>query len=154
MRGHWRLGLVVGIMAATLGCATIQQPPSESTLSILRSYRSQLDDRVSSGHLTLVQARDLYYAKLAEIQPPLPDLKELLEFRQQVTAQIDSKSLTPEQADAKLMARESDMLMRWEEMAARYAREQREFERLKQERERGFREEQQPMHRLPTLPPP
>jgi hypothetical protein len=118
-------------------------PPSESTMSILRSYKSQLDDRVASGHLNRAQARDLYYAKLMEIQPPLPGLGALLEFRKQVDVQVEAKTLSLEQADARLKARESEMLVNWEEMAARYAREQREIQRLRNEYERGYWEQKQ-----------
>lgn len=116
-------------------------------MTILRSYQSQLDARVASGHVTRTQARELLYAKLSEIQPPLPDLGQLLEFRKQVAAQVEDKTLTPEQAESRLASRESEMLLNWEEMAAKYAREQRSFEQLKKEQERGFQQEQLPMHR-------
>ena len=123
------------------GCATVPMPPSEATMSIVRSYQNQLENRVASGHLAKAQARDLLYAKLNDIQPPLPNLNELLEFRKQ----IESQSLTPEQAEARLAARESEMLRNWEEMAAKYAQEQREFGRVRQEQERGFRQQQMPV---------
>lgn len=146
MRGVRPAGLMVVVLAwGAFGCATVPIPPSESTMSILRSYKSQLEDKVASGHLSRTQARDLYYGKLAEVQPPLPDLGALLEFRKQVDAQVEAKTLSLEQADARLTARESEMLANWEEMAARYAREQREFERLRQEQERGFRQQQLPV---------
>ena len=132
MKGLRRVGLTVWILVGgAIGCATSMLPPSESTISILRSYRAQLDASVTSGHLSHAQARDLYYVKLGEIRPPLPDLGDLLEFRKQVAAQVETKTLTPEQAEARLEARESDMLARWEMMAARYAKEQREIERLR-----------------------
>ena len=143
-KGLRRVGLAVWILVGgAIGCATSMLPPSESTISILRSYRAQLDARVTSGHLTREQARDLYYVKLGEVRPPLPDLGELLEFRKQVALQVEAKTLTPEQAEAKLTARESDMLARWEEMAARYASEQREIERLRNQYERGYWEQKQ-----------
>lgn len=129
------------------GCATSALPPSEATMTILRSYQNQLDARVASGHVTRTQARELLYAKLSEIQPPLPDLGQLLEFRKQVTAQVEAKTLTPEQAETRLASRESEMLLNWEEMAAKYAREQRSFEQIKKEQERGFKQEQLPMHK-------
>jgi hypothetical protein len=66
-----------------------------------------------------------------------------LEFRRQVTAQVEAKSLTPDQAEARLAAREMEMLARWEEMAARDAREQREIDRLESEYERGYRQQKQ-----------
>jgi septal ring factor EnvC (AmiA/AmiB activator) len=120
-------------------------PPSEATMSIVRSYQNQLESRVASGHLTRAQARELLYTKLSEIQPPLPNLNELLEFRKQIEAQVEARSLTPEQAESRLAARESDMLRNWEEMAAKYAQEQREFGRRQQEQERGFRQQQMPI---------
>ena len=101
-------------------CAAGILPPSEPTIAILQSYRNQLDSRIASGHLTRAQARDLLYAKLVEIQPPLPNLGDLMEFRKQVEAQMEAKVLTPEQAEAKLAAHESEMMTRWEEMAAKY----------------------------------
>lgn len=116
-------------------------------MTILRSYQNQLDARVASGHVTRAQARELLYAKLNEIQPPLPELGNLLEFRKQVAAEVEAKALTPAQAEARLAARESEMIARWEEMAARYAREQRGFEQLKKEQERGFQQEQLPMNK-------
>ncbi len=132
-----------------IGCVTGALPPSEAAMSILRSYQNQLDSRVASGHLTRAQARELLHTKLGEIQPPLPDLNELLDFRTQMAAQVEAKTLTPEQAEARLAAHESEMLARWEEMAAKYARDQRSFEQLKKEQERGFQQEQQPMNRPP-----
>lgn len=140
------VGLVRWLVAVGLsGCAMSALPPSEATITILRSYQNQLDSRAASGHLTRAQARDLLYAKLGEIQPPLPDLGNLLEFRKQVESQVEAKTLTPEQAEARLASRESEMMARWEEMAAKYAREQREFDRLKKEQERGFQQQQMPV---------
>lgn len=141
-----RAGLVGCLMVGSLlGCATAAMPPSETTVSILRSYQNQLDSRVASGHLTRSQARELLYTKMGEIQPPLPELGGLVEFRRQVEAQVDAKALTPEQAEAKLAARESTMMVRWEEMAAREAKEQREFNRLRKEQEQGFQRQQMPI---------
>ncbi len=146
----WSVGLAGWLLAGGLiGCATGAMPPSETTMSIVRAYQNQLDSRVASGHLTRPQARELLYTKLGEIRPPLPGLNELSEFRKQVTAQVEAQTLTPEQAEAQLAARESEMLARWEEMAAKYARDQRNFEQLKREQERGFQQEQQPMNRFP-----
>jgi hypothetical protein len=122
-------------------------------MSILKSYQNQLDSRVASGHLTRAQARELLYAKLGEIQPPLPDLQELLEFRRQVTAQVEAKTLTPEQAETRLAARESGMMARWEEMAAKYAEEQRNAQRLQSEYERGYRDQKQMEQTIKNLPP-
>jgi hypothetical protein len=140
--------LAIGLVA----CATAPMPPSEMTMSIVRSYQNQLEARVASGHLTRTQARELLYAKLGEIHPPLPDLGQLLEFRKQVTDQVEAKTLTPEQAETRLSARESEMLRNWEEMAARYAREQREIERLRGEYERGYRDQKQMEQTIKSLP--
>jgi len=146
MNRLWSVGLGGWLMAGGLiGCATGALPPSETTMPILRSYQNQLDSRVASGHLTRAQARELLYTKLGEIQPPLPALNELVEFRRQVEVQVEAKALTPEQADARLSARESEMMARWEEMAAKYAREQREFDRLQKEQQRGFQQQQTPV---------
>ena len=145
MKRVWRVGLGAGMIMVwgMLGCATSLLPPSESTMAILRSYHAQLEARVASGHLSRAQARDLLYIKLGEIRPPLPELGALLEFRKQVAAQVETKALTPEQAEARLVARESDMLARWEMMAARYAAEQREIERMRSEYGRGYWEQKQ-----------
>ena len=129
------------ILAATVGCATSPLPPAESTMSILRSYHEELESRVASGHLTRAQGRDLYYAKLKDVTPPLPDLEKLLAFRNQVETHVVSKLLTPEQAETQLAARETEMLTCWEEMAARYAQQQREIEQRQAEQERGLREQ-------------
>ena len=155
MNRLWHTGLVGWVIVVGLfGCATSALPPSEATMTILRSYQNQLDARVASGHVTRAQARELLYAKLSEIQPPLPDLENLLEFRKQVAAEVEAKALTPAQAEARLAARESEVIARWEEMADRYAREQRGFEQLKKEQERGFKQEQMPMNKPPRFPGP
>ena len=144
MTGFWRVGLAAGVIVwGVLGCTTSRLPPSESTMSILRSYRIQLEVRVASGQLTRVQARDLYYVKLDEVRPRLPDLGELVEFRKQVQSRVQTKALTPARAEALLEARESDMLVRWEETAVQYASEQRQIERLRQQYERGYWEQKQ-----------
>jgi len=144
MSGFGRAGLMgVAIACVIVGCATAPIPPSEATMSVLHSYRSQLGSRVASGHLTVAQAHTLWFSKLGEIQPPLPGLGDLVEFRRQVTAQVEAKSLTPDQAEARLTARELEMLARWEEMAARDAREQREMDRLESDYERGYRQQKQ-----------
>ena len=151
---RWRsLGLIGWlVVAGSLGCATSALPPSEATMSIVRSYQDQLGSRVSSGHLTRAQARDLLYARLVGIQPPLPALNELLEFRKQVTARVEDKTLTPEQAEAQLTTRESEMLLNWEEMAAKYAQEQRNVQRLQNEYERGYQGQKQMEQTIKTLP--
>jgi|GEM_PF-2438316 len=137
------VGWVGWLLIGVVGCATMPLPPSESTMAIVRSQQNQLDARVASGHLTRTQARELLYVKLNEIQPPLPDVGQLVEFRKQVVAQMEAGTLTPEQAESQLTARESETLTRWEEMAARYAQEQRTIQRLHNEYERGYREQRQ-----------
>lgn len=147
------IGLVGWLMAVgSLGCATTPLPPSEAAMSIVRSYQNQLESRVASGHLTRAQARELLYVKLNEIQPPLPDLGQLVEFRKQVAAEVDAKTLTPAQAEARLAARESEMITRWEEMAAKYAQEQRNVQRLQNEYERGYTDQKQREQTIKSLP--
>lgn len=153
MNRWWNRGLAVWLIGVGLmGCATVPVPPSESAIATLRPYQNELKAKVASGNLTRAQARDLLYGKLAEVQPPLPDLNELLEFRKQIESKLEAKLLGQEEAEAVLAARESAMLSRWEEMAAKYEREEREFDRIRQIQERGFREEQSPMMRPPIVP--
>jgi len=139
------VGLVGLMVVGLLGCATSAMPPSETTVSILRSYQNELQSRVASGQLTSAQARELLYTKLEGIQPPLPGLGDLVEFRKQVEAQVTAKTLTPEQAESRLAGRESEMMTRWQEMAAQYARQQREFDRLNKAQEQGFQRQQTPV---------
>ncbi len=147
------IGLAGWLVAAGfLGCATTPMPPSEAAMSIVRSYQNQLESRVASGHLTRAQARELLYVKLNEIQPPLPNLGQLVEFRQQVTTEVEAKTLTPAQGEARLAARESEMLARWEEMAAKYAQEQRNIQRLQNEYERGYKDQRQMEQTIKNLP--
>jgi len=140
------------LLIGVAGCATTYLPPSETTMAIVRSHQNQLAARVASGHLTQDQARELLYGKLREVQPPLPDLDQLVEFRKQVTAQVAAKALTPEQAETRLAARESEMIARWEEMASKYAQEQRATQRLQNEYERGYKDQKQMEQTIKTLP--
>lgn len=143
MRRFWR-GVVVGLaLLSVVGCATSQPPPSDSTMTMLRSYRANLENGVATGQLTKRQARDLLYGKLGEVRPPLPNLGQLLEFRKQVESQEQAKALSSDQAETILEARESEMLFRWEEMASRAAVEQREIDELRKEYERGRWNEKQ-----------
>ena len=121
-------------------------------MSIVRSYQNQLDSRVASGHLTRAQARELLYVKLNEIQPPLPDLGQLVEFRKQVATDVEARTLTPAQAESRLAFRESEMITRWEELAARYAQEQRNVQRLQSEYERGYQDQKQREQTIKNLP--
>lgn len=140
------------LLIGLAGCATLPLPPSESTMSIVRSHQNQLAARVASGHLTRAQARELLYVKLNEVQPPLPELGNLFEFRKRVAAEVEDKTLTPEQAEARLAARESEMIARWEEMAAKYAQEQRNVQRLQNEYERGYTDQKQREQTIKSLP--
>lgn len=140
---RWLLVVTIGIMICS--CATVAIPPSESTVSALRAYYDELQMKVTSKELTRTEARNLYYAKLEQIRPPLPDLEALLEFRRQVEATAGSA----EESEARLKARESELLRKWEELAAQYAQEQRRQERLQREYERGLKDEQTPVSGRP-----
>lgn len=153
MNRLWHTGFAGWVLVMGLfGCATSVLPPSEATMTIVRSYQNQLDARVASGHVTRTQARELLYAKLSEVQPPLPELENLLEFRTQVAAEVEAKTLTPAKAEARLAAHESEMIARWEEMAAKYAQEQRAIQRLQNEYERGYKDQRQMEQTIKNLP--
>lgn len=140
----WLVGLgAVMMLWGASGCAMSPPAPSEASMTMLRSYRVQLENRVATGHLTKGQARDLLYGKLAEVQPPLPNLGDLLQFRKQVDTQVQAKALPPDQGETILEARETEMLFRWEEMAARDAANQREIDKIRQQYERGYWEQKQ-----------
>src|SRR5437868_10325698 len=53
-------------------CASGPIPPSEPTIAALRTYHDEILKRVATGELSPAQGRDLYYARLAEVSPPLP----------------------------------------------------------------------------------
>ena len=127
------------------GCASGPIPPSEPTIAALRTYHDEILKRVAAGELSPPEGRDLYYARLAQVSPPLPGLDDLLEYRKQVRANLASGLVDERQAYAQLSARESERLTRWEEMAAQYAAEQRRLERLQNEHEQGFRFQQMPV---------
>ena len=134
-----RPGLLLALLLiGPNGCATTSPPPEESTVVVLRAYHRDLIANISSGRLTSDQARDAYYAKLEAIQPPLPDLDSLKELRARLAGQIAAGHLTRAQAESSLSARELDLLKRWADMAARYAREQREIQQLRDEYEDGL----------------
>src|SRR5205807_1465404 len=132
------------------GCAAGPIPPSEPTIAALRTYHDEILIRVAAGELSPAQGRDLYYARLAEVDPPLPGLDNLLEYRKQVRANLASGLVDERQAYGQLSARESETLTRWEEMAAQYAAEQRRLERLQNEHEQGFRLQQMPVAGRPA----
>ena len=127
------------------GCASVPTPPSETTVTALRTFHERLAKQVAAGELSPTQAQDQYYARLSEVDPPLPGLDDLLEYRKQVRANLASGLVNEQQASAQLSARESERLTRWEEMAAQYAAEQRRLERLQNEHEQGFRFQQMPV---------
>ena len=85
----------------------------------------------------------MYYAKVEAIQPPLPGLDSLKELRAQLAGRVAAGHLTREQAESSLSAMELDLLKRWEDMAARYAQEQREIQRLRDEHEQGLWQQKQ-----------
>ena len=132
------------------GCASGPIPPSEPAIAALRTYHDEILTRVAAGELSPAQGRDLYYARLAEVSPPLPGLDNLLEYRQQVGANLASGLVDERQAYGQLAARESETLTRWEEMAAQYAAEQRRLEQLQNEHEQGFRLQQMPVAGRPA----
>ena len=134
------------------GCASVPTPPSETTVTALRTFHERLAKQVAAGELSPTQAQDQYYARLSEVDPPLPDLEALLEYRKQVRANLASGLVDERQAYAQLSARESERLTRWEEMAAQYAAEQRRLERLQNEHEQGFRFQQMPVAGRPCAP--
>lgn len=139
-----RLGFLLALLLVGLGgCVTTAQTPSQSTIAVLRVYHHDLIASVSSGKLTSGQARDVYYAKVEAIQPPLPDLDSLKELRAQLAGRVAAGHLTREQAESSLSAMELDLLKRWEDMAARYAQEQREIQRLRDEHEQGLWQQKQ-----------
>lgn len=139
MRMFYRLGVLVSLLFIGPGsCATAPPPPSESIIPVLRAYHRDLVASISSGASTSDQARDAYYAKLEAIQPPLPDLDSLKEWRAQLARQIAAGQLTQKQAESSLHARELDLLKRWEDMAARYEAEQREIQRFRSDHEEGL----------------
>ena len=135
------------------GCASVPTPPSETTATALRTFHERLAKQVAAGELSPTQAQDQYYARLSEVDPPLPGLDDLLEYRKQVRANLASGLVDERQAYAQLTARESERLTRWEEMAAQYAAEQRRLERLQNEHEQGFRFQQMPVAGRPACAP-
>jgi hypothetical protein len=88
-----------------------------------------------------IEARDRFYQKLEEVDPPLPALEQLLDDRRQVRAELMAGRISPEEADGRLKQRELELLARWEEMAAKYAAEQRRLEQVQRNYERDYRQE-------------
>jgi len=132
--------LIVWVPLAT-GCAAKALPPSEPTVILLQGAYKEMRALVDSGQMSPLDARDRFYQKLVEVDPPLPALEQLLEERRQIRADMTTGSISSGQADGSLMQRESELLGRWEEMAAQYAGEQRRLRRQQREYERGYRQE-------------
>jgi hypothetical protein len=127
------------------GCAAKTLPPSEPTVTLLQGAYKDMRELVDSGQMPPIEARDRFYQKLVEVDPPLPALEQLLDDRRQVRAELMAGGISPQEADGRLKQRESQLLDQWQEMAAHYAAEQRRVERLQSEHERGLRLQQMPV---------
>jgi hypothetical protein len=123
------------------GCAAKTLPPSEPTVTLLQEAYKEMRVLVDSGQTPPIEARDHFYQKLVEVDPPLPALDQLLDDRRQIRAELMAGGISPGEADRRLKQRESELLDRWEEMAAEYASEQRRLERQQREYERAYRQE-------------
>jgi hypothetical protein len=135
------LAFFIGWVAIAGGCAMKPIPPSEPTVAMLQRAYEEMREQVATGKVSPVEARDLYYKKLAEVEPPLFGLDALIESRQQVRAELMAGQVSPEQADSRLKARESELLTHWAETSAEYAAEQRRLEKIQQDYERDFRQQ-------------
>ena len=135
------LALFIVWFALTAGCAAKTLPPSEPTVVLLQGAYKEMRAVVDSGLTPPMEARDRFYQKLVEVDPPLPALEQLLDDRRQVRAELMAGGISPAEADGRLKQRESELLGRWEEMAAEYATEQRRLERQQREYERAYRQE-------------
>jgi hypothetical protein len=137
-RRHNRLALCFTILMGMLpGCAS-PPVPTEPTVESLRTSYRQLSELVRSGQITPEQARDQYYKKLNDVAPNLPGLAALIAFRQKAAEQVAAGQLTPEEAHARLTGRETELLDRWEKMAAEYAAEQRRVQQQQNQYEEGY----------------
>jgi hypothetical protein len=96
---------------------------------------------VDSGQMSPIEARDRFYQKLVEVDPPLPALDQLLDDRWQVRAELMAGRISPQEADGRLKQRETELLGQWEEMAAQYAAEQRRLEQVQRDYERDYRQQ-------------
>jgi C4-dicarboxylate-specific signal transduction histidine kinase len=127
------------VMALIMVPACASPPvPTEPTVESLRTSYRQLSEMVRAGQITPQQAREKYYQKLNDVAPNLPGLTALIAFRQKVAEEVAVGQLTAEEAHARLTARESDLLDRWEKMAAEYAAEQRRVEEQHNQYEQGY----------------
>ena len=123
------------------GCATKTLSPSEPTVVLIQGAYKEMRTVVDSGLTPPMEARDRFYQKLVEVDPPLPSLEQLLDERRRVGAELVAGGITPQEADNRLKQRESEFLERWEEMAVQDTIEQRRLRRQQQEYERGYRQE-------------
>jgi pyridoxine/pyridoxamine 5'-phosphate oxidase len=130
-------------VAMAWGCAVKPIPPSEPTVAMLQRAYQEMREQVASGQVSPIEARDQYYKKLAEVEPPLTGLDTLLDYRRQVRAELIAEQLSREQADSRLKERESELLTHWAETAAEYAAEQCRLEKIQRDYERDFRQQRQ-----------
>ena len=132
------LVLSMACVAMPWGCAMKPVPPSEPTIAMLQRAYEEMREQVAAGKVSPIEARDLYYKKLAEVEPPLTGLDGLLDDRRQVRDELMLGRLSPAQADSRLKERESELLTHWAETAAEYAAEQRRLEKVQRDYERDF----------------
>jgi hypothetical protein len=132
--------LIVWLPLAS-GCASKTLPPSEPTVVLLQGAYKETRALVDSGQMSPIEARDRFYQKLVEVDPPLPALDQLLDDRWQVRAELMAGRISPQEADGRLKQRETELLGQWEEMAAQYAAEQRRLEQVQRDYERDYRQQ-------------
>jgi hypothetical protein len=133
--------LSVAWIAMAWGCAAKPIPLSEPTVAMLQRDYEQMRGLVASGQVSPIEARNQYYKKLSEVEPPLPELDKLQDYRRQIRDELMAGRLNLVEADSRLKARESELLSRWEETAAEYAAEQRRLEQVQREYERDYRQQ-------------
>jgi hypothetical protein len=135
------LVLSMACVAIAWGCTVKAIPPSEPTVAMLQRAYQEMREQVASGQVSPIEARDQYYKKLTEVEPPLPELGKLQDYRRQVRDELMAGRHSLEEADSRLKARESELLSRWEETAAQYAAEQRRLEKLQRDYERDYQQQ-------------
>ena len=133
--------LSMACVAMAWGCAVKPIPLSEPTVAMLQRDYEQMRELVASGQVSPIEARDQYYKKLSEVEPPLPELDTLQNSRRQVRDELMAGRLSPEEADSRLKQRESELLNRWAETAAEYAAAQRRLEQVQRDYERDYRQQ-------------
>jgi hypothetical protein len=112
-------------------------------MAALQGYHDEMERLATSGQMSPDQAQERYYIKLLEVQPPLPDLDELLQYRRQIAAKVAAGELTQAQARANLSDRERLFLERWRELAVQYAAQQRQVEQAQSDYEHAYRRQLQ-----------